>query len=551
MKRIISVILAVLTLSSVLTVHALADTSPFSDVSVDRWSFASVVFAYEHGLMNGVGGGKFSPEGTMTRAMVVTVLYRIEGEPEVDHKDGFTDVLPGKYYYDPVAWARSAGVVNGVSETSFDPNGNVTREQLASMLFRFCDFKNLLVDERGDVSAFADRDKIHSYAEESVSWAVGVGLIRGVKDDKLDPRGFATREQVAAILKRFVETDFTTLYDYYLPFVEKIADYSEGMLRSEMEKLSADPNYSIHDLHVWGNGLLAIGLNDFGRYDVVEDYIDMWMNHPARGGILSTDAGLAGYVVIDMYERTGDEKYAELARECLRAELERPTDKYGEIKYDRNEDDDIYVDGTGMVTPFLARYSSVFGDEEVRRIAALQVSNYLRMGVMPRLYYAYHGYSGSGAFQGEMGWGRGTGYLMLAIGSVMRYCHDEEVNAACENFIAHTMERLKPDFKFGWTLSDPEAPSDTSATGKIMWGVMKAKEVGLASSVDDKTIKAIAKAGLTDVYDGEVRGSSGGSGGFGSYSDKYDENMSYGQGAMLSFYVLFLRYLNGTLTDGR
>ena len=545
MKKIISLILAALTLAAVLTAPAAAEKAPFSDVSPDRWSYDAVKYAYDNGLMNGVGGGKFDPEGTMTRAMVVTVLHRIEGKPAVDAINEFSDVNAGEYYYDAVLWARSVGVVNGVSATSFDPDGSVTREQLVSMLFRYCDIKDLAVFGRADVSSFSDRAKIDSYAEESVSWAVDAGLIKGVGGGRLDPLGFATREQVAAILKRFREAEFTTLYDYYLPYVEQMADYSERMLRDEMEKLAADPDYSIHDLHVWGNGLLAIGLNDFGRYDVVEDYIDMWLNHPARSGILSTDAGLAGYVVLDMYERTGEEKYAQLAHECLRAELARPTDEYGEIKYDRNDDFDIYVDGTGMVTPFLARYSSVFGDEEVRRIAVLQVTNYLRFGVIPRFGLAYHGYSPGGVFQGEMGWGRGTGYLMLAVGSVMRYCNDAEANAKCEEFIKNTMKRLLPSDKFGWTLSLPNADSDTSATGKIMWGVLKAKEAGLASSVSDSVIKAIAKAGLTDVYDGEVRGSSGGSGGFGSYSDKHDENTSYGQGAMLSFYVELLRYLEG------
>ena len=105
---------------------------------------------------------------------------------------------------------------------------------------------------------------------------------------------------------------------------------------------------------------------------------------------------------------------------------------------------------------------------------------------------------------------------------------------------------MKPEYKFGWTLSplEKDAPSDTSATGMIMWGVMQAKLKGLASSVSDETLRAIAKAGLTDVYDGVVKGSSGGAGGFGAYSEEYDENNGWGQGGLLSFYALYLKYLD-------
>ena len=549
MKRILSVILAALTLCGALAAAAHGAGSPFSDVPADRWSCEAVNYAYEKGLMKGVGGGKFDPEGTMTRAMVVTVLWRIKGSPAPEEKSGFTDVPDGEWYADPVAWAKKTGVVNGVSATKFDPDGSVTREQLVTMIFRFCDYGNLLIDDRADLSGYRDKGKISSYAEESIGWAVGVKLISGVTKTELDPGGFATREQVATILMRFNETEFETLADFYRPYVEQIADYTEQMLRGEMARLAADPTSTLPDLHVWGNGLMLMGLFGVGRYDAIEEYADMWYSHPGRNGVISADAGLAGYCMLDMYELTGEEKYLTLAREALAGILARRRDPYGEIKYDSNDTTDVLVDGTGMLTPLLARWSAgygeEFGDENIRDLAVLQVSNYLKMGVHPITQYAFHGYRNGGVFEGEMGWGRGTGYLMLAIGSVMRYCHDDEVNAKCEKFIEYTFKRLKPEFKFGWTLSDPDADSDTSATGKIMWGVLKAKEVGLASSVSDATIKAIAKAGLTDVYDGQVRGASGGSGGFGSYSDDHDANTTYGQGAMLCFYAEFLKYIGG------
>ena len=126
----------------------------------------------------------------------------------------------------------------------------------------------------------------------------------------------------------------------------------------------------------------------------------------------------------------------------------------------------------------------------------------------------------------------------------MCYCNDDNANAQSEKFIEWTFKYLKPEYKFGWTLSERDAPSDTSATGMILWGVMKAKQAGLASSVSDETLRAIAKAGLTDVYDGVIRGASGESGGWGSYSEEYDENNGWGQGGLLSFYALYLKYLD-------
>ena len=542
-SRILSVFLAAVLLFCAVTPAFAADG--YTDVKENRWSRAAVMYVTEKGYMNGVSDGKFDPAGSMTRAMFVTVLWRREGSPSAEYRPDFSDVKSGKYYSKAVIWAKDKGIVSGVTETKFDPDGKITREQLATMLYRYCSVKNLYVDERGDVSVFSDRGKIHSYAGDALSWAVGVGLIGGVTKDSLDPRGLATREQVATILKRFDEAGIITLADYYRPYVEQIADHAEEMLTSDIERISADPDFNMTDLLTWGYGLLAMGLNEIGRYDVVEDYLDLWISHPVTDEYLCADAGLVGYCALDMYERTGEQKYKDLSELCLEGLLARRTDKYGEIKYDSNETDTVLVDGTGMVTPFLARYAHDFGDKEVERIAVLQVTNYLRMGVDPARHLAYHGYE-NGIFAGEMGWGRGTGYLMMAVGSVMRYCNDADALAKCEKYVEWTFKYMKPEYKFGWTLSDPDADSDTSATFKIMWGVMKAKEAGLAASVSDETIKNVAKAGLTDVYDGVVRGSSGGSGGFGSYSDLHDENTGYGQGAALAFYVLFLKYLENS-----
>ena len=113
------------------------DGSPFSDVKTSRWSYEAIKYAVNKGYMNGIGDGKFDPAGSMTRGMVVTVLYRREGSPAVTFRNDFSDVKAGKYYSDAVIWAKDEGIVNGITETTFEPNGKITREQLATMLSRF------------------------------------------------------------------------------------------------------------------------------------------------------------------------------------------------------------------------------------------------------------------------------------------------------------------------------------------------------------------------------------------------------------------------------
>ena len=540
-SRILSVFLAAVFLFCAVTPVFSADG--YSDVKESRWSRAAIMYVTEKGYMNGVSDGKFDPAGSMTRAMFVTVLWRRENSPAAEYRPDFSDVKSGKYYSKAVIWAKDKGIVSGVTGTTFDPDGKITREQLATMLYRYCSVKNLYVDDKGDVSSFSDKSKIHSYASDALSWAVGVGLIGGVTKDSLDPRGLATREQVATILKRFDEADIITLADYYRPYVEQMADYAELMLAEKAESVRNDPDHN-GDFLVWDWGVLVVGLIEAGRYEAVADFVELWLDYGGREDVLPCDPGLTCYAVLALYEKTGEQKYADLAHEFMASFDRWPCDEYGQVRYDDSPTTrDIYVDGTGMVTIFLGRYAADFSDEDVRQMAIRQVNNYLDQGIDPARHLAYHGYVSGGSFCGEMGWGRGTGWLMLAIGSVMRYCGDDAVNARCDKFIEQTFKYLKPEYKFGWTLSDRDADSDTSATGMIMWAVMQAKKVGLGSAVSDETVKAVAKAGLTDVSDGVIYGCSGGSAGFGGYSEEHNGNFPWGQGAMLAFYGLFLDYL--------
>lgn len=180
-------------------------TVPFTDVKEGDWYYESVAYVYQQGLMTGTSDTAFSPNLTTTRGMIVTILYRMEGSPEAPGWVPFADVAQGKYYADPVAWAAWNGIVNGKSSTSFAPEEPITREQLAAILYRCAQFKGYDVSAQGDLSQFTDQTMIRAYALDAMSWANAEGLITGKGKGILDPRGPATRAQVAAILQRFCE----------------------------------------------------------------------------------------------------------------------------------------------------------------------------------------------------------------------------------------------------------------------------------------------------------------------------------------------------------
>ena len=547
-KKLISVLLAALMLAAS-AVIAHAGGSPFSDVKEKRWSYDSIIYAYENGLMDGVGGEKFDPAGTMTRGMVVTVLWRMEDKPGVTFRDDFSDVKPGKYYSSAVIWAKDNNIVNGVSEGKFDPAGKITREQLAAMLFRYANYKNYVTDERGVLDTFDDAGKIHSYAVEPLSWAVGAGLITGVTAKTVSPRTNATREQFATILQRFAGKEFVTLADVYREVIESVADEAEVMLREEMSRWTGDSDGT--ELLGSDDGALVFGLFEAGRYDAVREYVEFLAEKGIEpGGCWS---GFAGYAIEGMYELTGEEIYAGYCRSILDCIKSIPTDEHGEIQYGRpgseKVNNDIYVDGTGLAGIFLGRYADLFDDDEVEELAELQVRNYLDYGVMEKIGLVAHGYNDTGVQQGEIGWGRGTGWFMLAAGSVMRYCGDDGVSERCDALIGKTVKKALPDGMFAWTLSPgaSDAPADTSATGMIMWGILKAKEAGRAGSVTDEQIGKTAAACLGFIEGGRVYGASGASGGWYYYSDNYNENNALGQGSVLAFLSLYL----GMLESGK
>lgn len=183
-----------------------AEPLPFTDVNEGDWFHDAVQYVYDNGLMDGVGDGQFAPNATTTRAQLVTILYRLAGEPDVSGQSDFTDVAAGQWYTDAVLWAAQKGIVNGISETEFSPSGDLTREQLATILYRYAESMGYDASASADLSGFPDADQIQSYATEALSWAVAEGLLQGFEDDTFQPQSTATRAQIATILMRFCET---------------------------------------------------------------------------------------------------------------------------------------------------------------------------------------------------------------------------------------------------------------------------------------------------------------------------------------------------------
>ena len=182
--------------------HATIDL-PFSDVSADDWFYDPVVWIYNEGLMTGVSATEFAPEQTTTRAMIVSILARLENVTSAEAA-GFNDVNDNDWYATAVNWAANVGVVNGYEDNTFQPNTAITREQLAAILMNYAAYKGEDVSARADLSHYSDADSISSWANDVLLWAVAEGLLTGVTDDTIAPQAHATRAQVAAILQRFL-----------------------------------------------------------------------------------------------------------------------------------------------------------------------------------------------------------------------------------------------------------------------------------------------------------------------------------------------------------
>ena len=205
-KKYLSLLLICCLLLGIMPVAVYASDgyeASFSDVKKDDWFYDAVAYAQSKGLMDGIGNRKFDPEGTATRAMVVTILHRLHGSPDPGDTTSFSDVVPGSWYEKAVKWAATQNIVNGYDGVRFGTNDPITREQLVTILYRYADYSNFDTSARADLSAYHDYSSISAYAKQSIEWASAMELIQGVSETELSPQGTATRAQIATILTRF------------------------------------------------------------------------------------------------------------------------------------------------------------------------------------------------------------------------------------------------------------------------------------------------------------------------------------------------------------
>lgn len=177
---------------------------PFTDVAYDRWSRSAIVYTYNRGFLSGTGSSTFSPAVPMSRAMLVTVLYRMDGA-SYSGQNPFSDVSDGQYYSQAVGWAASNGIVSGTSASTFSPDSTITREQMASIFYRYAAYKGYDTSSSAPLTQYADSSDVSSYAVLPMQWAVGSGIITGTSASTLSPQTGASREQAALIIERFVE----------------------------------------------------------------------------------------------------------------------------------------------------------------------------------------------------------------------------------------------------------------------------------------------------------------------------------------------------------
>lgn len=175
---------------------------PFTDVSTYDWFYEYVKYVYDNGIMDGIDVGVFGPGITTTRAMLVTMLYRVAGEPYVSGTNDFADVAANTWYTDAVTWASKNGIVTGVDVGVFNPNGAITREQLATILYRYAEYVGEDVSARASLSRFTDTGSISAYARDAMSWAVAEGILDGRTATELAPTGECTRAEVATMIAR-------------------------------------------------------------------------------------------------------------------------------------------------------------------------------------------------------------------------------------------------------------------------------------------------------------------------------------------------------------
>ena len=307
LKRMASILttLALMLALSIPAFAAVEDTG-FADVDANAWYADAAVYCRDNGLMSGTSGTTFSPDTAMTRSMLATVLYRLAGSPAVTGSDAFTDTADGAWYSDAVLWASQEGIISGYGNGLFGANDPVTREQIATILWRY---SGSPAAEAG--TAFADAGAIASWAVSAVDWARANGYVNGVDGNRFDPDGTATRAQVATILMRYDQGNTTTpeptpeptpdpdegtdvLIAYFscTGNTEAIANHLNSILDADLYEIVPEVPYTSEDLNYGdSSSRTSIEMNDpdarpaiSGSVENMEDYDVVFLGYPIWWG---------------------------------------------------------------------------------------------------------------------------------------------------------------------------------------------------------------------------------------------------------------------------
>lgn len=192
------------TLDAELTVKANCPSASFTDLNPEEYYHEAIDFALTQGYMNGMGGNIFSPNTALTRAQIITILYRVSGEPEVTGENPFKDVVANTWYTDAVIWAFQEEITTGITEELFAPNSAVTREQMVAFFGRYAEHQSIETESQQELDSYTDADKVSAYAVAYMKWAVETGLIKGITETTLGPAASSTRAQAATVLYRYV-----------------------------------------------------------------------------------------------------------------------------------------------------------------------------------------------------------------------------------------------------------------------------------------------------------------------------------------------------------
>lgn len=207
-KRVFSAALACVLLVSATLSASAANVSDMTDIPSGSWYESAVRYCLNNNYMNGESETKFNPNGTVSRAQMVQVLYNLEGQPGyTSGHTPFVDITPGSWYYNAVRWGEENGIASGTGATTFDPNAPVTREQVATFFANYAKFKNNYSGAQSDLSKYSDQNKISAWAKENISWAVNYGLMSGTSETTLDPQGTCIRAQLAQFIKNYFKDD--------------------------------------------------------------------------------------------------------------------------------------------------------------------------------------------------------------------------------------------------------------------------------------------------------------------------------------------------------